>query len=330
MLFRGLEGFTRCLACRYVWEAGIDLCPHCQGRCLPVEVCRSCGQDFWRGMTHVDIDPLDDPLSKQFQMAYRLQKGSPHSYEIFPDLSRDSSSRTLRLTTELRKDAKVLDESEEDADDTDVEDEAAEQKPDTPNSAKKAARSNNTTTIATKKPRGKAREMRGISVCGHCGHATLQEPADHQCATCGNMVTRFLYQADRIIQCPACRGRYGSREIVTAFGTSVAASVAVLTSAVMRRLSEQERRLLIFSDNRQDTAFQAGYLQDKHGQFTKRQLIYQVVKEETDLGHAAVGLVDLPEMVFSRGVRLRLFEAPKRKREREEGIMLIVSPKMGQ
>lgn len=59
------------------------------------------------------------------------------------------------------------------------------------------------------------------------------------------------YHAGRISQCPACQGRYGSREIVTTFGTSVAASIAVLTSAIMKRLDEQERRLLIFSNRQQ-------------------------------------------------------------------------------
>ncbi len=295
MLYRGLDGFTRCLNCGHVWESGIDLCPDCKGRCLPVEVCRSCGQDFWRGMIDRDITPQDDPSNSQHYQSPRT--GVPRVYMLEPDNVRESTSRTLHLTVAIQRTGQSSD------DDDDIDEEPA---------TVPSGDATSNRIPATLKP---------IYVCGQCGQATLEMPPQMQCINgCDGQVIRMFYHRGRISQCPACLGRYGAREIVTTFGTSVAASVAVLTSALMKRLDRHERRMLIFTDNRQDAAFQAGYLSDKHGQFTKRQLIYQVVYDEEQLGHAAVGLADLPTLVYTYGVRLGLFPAARREHEREERI----------
>jgi hypothetical protein len=122
----------------------------------------------------------------------------------------------------------------------------------------------------------------------------------------------------KVTRCPACFSRYGSREIVTAFGTPVASAISVLSNALLSNLNETERRLLIFADNRQDAAFQAGYLQDRYNRFTKRQLIYQIILDEERGGRPPVGLADLPEMVLKQSIELKLVEEPRRGRERDE------------
>lgn len=311
MFFRGLEGFTRCLVCSHIWEAGIELCPNCEGRCLPLEVCRSCGQDFSRGITTTDLSPTDMPGTREYKPS---RTGQPRAYELQADEARDSTpNRTLHLTLDIHRSAQFNedDEGEESVDEPGESETEA--------SLERAKRKTTGTTASSMKEIGIP--LKEIYVCGHCGRVTLEPPSGYQCVHgCEGRVIRMFYHAGRISQCPACQGRYGSREIVTTFGTSVAASIAVLTSSVMKRLEEQERRLLIFSDNRQDTAFQAGYLADKHGQFTKRQLIYQVVDDEASQGHPPVGLADLPRLLYSYGVRLGLFERAKREREREESI----------
>src|SRR6266571_5687505 len=117
MLYRGLEGFTRCLNCGHVWESGIDLCPDCKGRCLPVEVCRSCGQDFWRGMIDRDITPQDDPSNSQHYQSPRT--GVPRVYMLEPDNVRESTSRTLHLTVAIQRTGQSSD------DDDDIDEEPA-------------------------------------------------------------------------------------------------------------------------------------------------------------------------------------------------------------
>src|SRR5205807_82209 len=150
----------------------------------------------------------------------------------------DSTPRTLHLTVTIQPTAQVADDDESEEE--------------TPGTSIGDVTSHSNLMSATLKP---------IYVCGQCGQATLEMPAGMQCVNgCEGQVIAMLYHRGRITQCPACLGRYGAREIVTTFGTSVAASVAVLTSALMKRLDRRERRMLIFTDNRQDAAFQAGYL----------------------------------------------------------------------
>jgi hypothetical protein len=313
MLFRGLEGFTRCLNCQRIWEAGIDLCPECAGRCLPLEICRSCGQDFWRGMTLIDLSSVDRGRPRQLHLL--VGEGAISSFELLSDLSSDSTPQTLHLTAEIRRGSDGTGEEEEGQD---AESDTTEQQGGT--SAAQTSPSRDRSPNGARGT-GATSELQPIFVCGHCGSATLQAPSGNRCANgCSEEVKALYYQAGRIITCPACHGRYGTREVVTTFGTSVAASVAVLASALAGRLDERERRLLIFSDNRQDTAFQAGYLRDKHGQFTKRQLIYQVVHEEAEAKRPAVGLADLPKLIVERSVQLGLIERPRRDREEAERI----------
>ncbi len=311
MFFRGLEGFTRCLQCGHIWDAGITICPDCQSHCLPVEVCRSCGQDFWRAKTPDNRPSVTDP---KVQQLVRSNLGNVDPYNLQPDEERDSSPRTLHLASNIHHTAYIEDEEGED---TGEEESANQENSQEAATARQGKRPKNNGKVSTpEKYIGTA--LQPIYICSSCGNAALEAPPGHRCPSgCGGYVKPMLYHAARLIQCPACRGRYGSREIVSTFGTGVAISVSILTSAIMKRLDEHERRLLIFSDNRQDTAFQAGYLNDKHGQFTKRQLIYQVILDEVRRDDDAVSLSKLPERVYTYGVKLGIFERARNRDERE-------------
>lgn len=311
MFFRGLEGFTRCLQCDHIWDAGITICPDCQSHCLPVEVCRSCGQDFWRAKTPDNVPPATDPQVQQIVLS---GVGDLAPYDLQPDEERDSSPRTLHLASSIHHTDYIEEEEEENVGEEEDTIQANSQEVNITRPGKRPK--NNGKAPAPEKYTGTA--LQSIYVCPSCGNATLKPPLGHRCPSgCGSYLKPMLYHAARLIQCPACQGRYGSREIVTTFGTGVAISVAILTSAIMKRLDEHERRLLIFSDNRQDTAFQAGYLNDKNGQFTKRQLIYQVILDEVKRDDDAVSLSKLPERVYTYGVKLGIFERARNRDERE-------------
>ena len=77
-------------------------------------------------------------------------------------------------------------------------------------------------------------------------------------------------------------------------------SINILVEGIFQHLTPEQRKLLMFCDNRQDTAFQAAYLNQKHTQFISRQIIYQVLCEEraTEQGSASLEKLlkpDLPE-----------------------------------
>ena len=77
-------------------------------------------------------------------------------------------------------------------------------------------------------------------------------------------------------------------------------SISILVEGIFQHLTKDQRRLLIFSDNRQDTAFQAAYLNLKHAQFVGRQLIYQVLQEERAKNAGPVSLERLQTLIYER------------------------------
>ncbi len=111
-----------------------------------------------------------------------------------------------------------------------------------------------------------------------CGHVTLRGD-DASCARCDGETTLLrVVSVGKMSACAACGYRYGvDREPITALASSTAIGVSILTWLTLARLPEEQRRLLIFADSRQDTAYQAGYLQDVTAEYTWRQLAYRLV-----------------------------------------------------
>src|SRR5258707_5832708 len=60
--------------------------------------------------------------------------------------------------------------------------------------------------------------------------------------------------------------------------TGAATAVSILTESLLPELKEDEKKLLIFADSRQDTAHQAGYLRDRHQTFAQRQLTNKTIQ----------------------------------------------------
>lgn len=78
--------------------------------------------------------------------------------------------------------------------------------------------------------------------------------------------------------CRVCNGRYPRGDILTLLRTGVAASVSVLITHHLDNLEAAERKLLVFADNRQEAAHQAGYTGDRHRQFAVRHAIEYLVR----------------------------------------------------
>ena len=87
--------------------------------------------------------------------------------------------------------------------------------------------------------------------------------------------------------CPVCKGRSPRGDILTLLRTGQAASVSVLTTHHLDNLEPAERRLLVFADNRQEAAHQAGYTGDRHRQFAVRHAVESIVREAGAAGQYA-------------------------------------------
>lgn len=103
--------------------------------------------------------------------------------------------------------------------------------------------------------------------------------------------------------CPVCNSRYTRGDVLSLLRTGVASSVSVLGTHHLDEVPEDQRKLLIFADNRQDAAHQAGYMGDRHRQFALRHAIESVVKEA---GANGIALQDLPNRVLEVFQRIGL------------------------
>lgn len=133
-----------------------------------------------------------------------------------------------------------------------------------------------------------------VHVCASCGR--LNEGAG-RCGACGHTTSPYLAHEGKLSTCPACRDTYTRGDIVTPLRTSTASTVSAITTHHLDLLEGEDRKALVFADNRQDVAHQAGYMADKHRTFALRHLVAnEVAKAKGEW----VYLSQLPETVFDR------------------------------
>lgn len=135
-----------------------------------------------------------------------------------------------------------------------------------------------------------------LFVCRYCG--TTHDRELSECVGCGRnkpfKALHFVQQKEehigRLTRCVSC-GAHGRRvtgsyrEPARPVRATGVADVHVLAQSMIHRA--ERKRLLVFADNRQDAAFQAGWMQDRSRRYRLRELIYQKLRE------GAVSLSDL-------------------------------------
>lgn len=127
-----------------------------------------------------------------------------------------------------------------------------------------------------------------LFVCRYCG--TAHDRQQSECIGCGrNQPLKSLYFVQqkeeylgRLTRCVSCnaQGRrfLGSyREPARPVRATGVADVHVLAQSMIHHA--ERKRLLVFADNRQDAAFQAGWMQDRSRRYRLRELLYQKLRE---------------------------------------------------
>ncbi|TGN11618.1 DEAD/DEAH box helicase [Leptospira bandrabouensis] len=131
-----------------------------------------------------------------------------------------------------------------------------------------------------------------LQICTKCG--TLHSHQVNSCSVCNSNKVQEIYwifpdqkvsqQEASIKKCPVCMaegrkhgGQY--REPIRPLRAVTVSDVAILGQAMIQHQESSRRRLLIFSDNRQDAAFQAGWMRDHAKRFRIRSLMYKYLEE---------------------------------------------------
>lgn len=127
-----------------------------------------------------------------------------------------------------------------------------------------------------------------LSFCRYCG--TLHSQEQDRCAGCGKESPLVLLYAvqqredhpGHLTRCVACgalgRQHVGAyREPARPVRALAVADVHVLAQSMIQHA--ERRRLLVFADNRQDAAFQAGWMQDHARRYRLRALSYERLRQ---------------------------------------------------
>ncbi len=123
-------------------------------------------------------------------------------------------------------------------------------------------------------------------LCRFCG--TIHDGPSDRCLAdrCGRehaLVGVALHRGD-MKTCLAC-GTFakGYEEVVTPARSSEVADVTILAQSMLSAMREEPlQKLLVFSDNRQDAAFQAGWMEERSRRFRLRHLLYATLAAEPD------------------------------------------------
>lgn len=172
-----------------------------------------------------------------------------------------SDENTAFLTHEIREISDKLEEGEEDK-----------------NKEDENVASDIVIGIGMTKPKREV-DMEQVGFCSGCGRV-LEEGT--LCPECNKATISMYIHMGKLNTCPACGDVYTRGDIVTPLRTGTASTVGILATHHLDKLTGKDRKLLIFSDNRQDAAHQAGYLEDKHRNFILRHVIAQEVANNQD------------------------------------------------
>lgn len=152
----------------------------------------------------------------------------------------------------------------------------------------------------TRKVSATAQRLLDRWVCNHCGMVhdqSVEQCQNNDCRkTTGISLQKVFY--GRGSTCPACNGTYTrGGDILSLLRTGVASSTSLLATHHLDRLEGEDRKLLVFADNRQDAAHQAGYMKDRQRLFIVRHIIESLVREAGDGG---LSFVELPHKILGR------------------------------
>lgn len=145
-----------------------------------------------------------------------------------------------------------------------------------------------------------------LYLCRVCGCAHYQNTTS--CLSCGiqdKLVKLFVVkqkdesEQSKLRACLSCKSRGsdrpgGFREPARPVRATTSSDVHIVAQNMIQHA--QHKKLLIFSDNRQDAAFQAGWMKDHARRYRLRTLIYERIKESpATVGDLTVYLDDILE-----------------------------------
>ncbi|MFH0988478.1 MAG: DEAD/DEAH box helicase [bacterium] len=131
-----------------------------------------------------------------------------------------------------------------------------------------------------------------LNFCTYCG--TLQREVEEQCSNpkckqTNRLIKLWIVKTDedgRLSSCASCGalGKSGGRKIepIRPLRATTVADVHILAQNMINASTPENQKLIVFADNRQDAAFQAGWMQDHARRYRFRHLVYELLSAQTN------------------------------------------------
>lgn len=182
-------------------------------------------------------------------------------------------------------------------------------------------------------------KVEGYTLCVQCGAAAPSLEGGPHCR-CGAEHRRRIWRVDigrrRVLErCVSCSAR-GAGGVIFRFLTGQDAPVAVLASALYQQLppSVQEgrtsvpgegRKILVFTDSRQDAAFFAPYVERTYNRSLRRRLILEALREDPDGAAGRLRLEDVIGRVIRKAEENQFFREDQSYDERRRRVATWLS-----
>lgn len=159
-----------------------------------------------------------------------------------------------------------------------------------------------------------------LALCPRCGGLSQNVGSPCTDADCGGTPTRTIVQVGRSVESPRkCVHCGGNRpRLIRRFESGNDASVSVLVTALYPELPAASadqvnlpgggRKLLAFSDSRQQAAFFAPYLKETYGRLLQRRILYTAIQKGQFGGNAAA-CTDIAALASNLASQAGVFDA---------------------
>jgi ATP-dependent helicase YprA (DUF1998 family) len=170
-------------------------------------------------------------------------------------------------------------------------------------------------------------------LCPQC--LVLAEDPDARVCGCTTPLRPVRLFRGRGTSCPVCRSRYGRFDVITPVSLGNSSALTHVSRTLLRELPPERRKLLIFTDSRQDAAHQARFIEGSERLLRLRRFIYGALAQESQ----PHDLRWLEEHIYERYVEAGDFTARcsrderERRRRRLDGALLhefVIAPNVRQ
>jgi len=117
-------------------------------------------------------------------------------------------------------------------------------------------------------------------VCPQC-LALTNAPDERPCG-CSQPLRPVKVHHGRGTNCPVCRSRYGRFDVITPVSLGNSSALTHVSRSLLRELPPERRKLLVFTDSRQDAAHQARFMRGAEQLLRLRRFIFEALASASE------------------------------------------------